>query len=65
MMTDFINVNITYKRPNITLNPCIAVSAKKPMTLIRILNEMPVTEKVGIEGEKITVELKSTAPPGA
>ena len=37
----------------------IAVSAQKPITLIRILNELPMVEKVDKKRGKIVVTLKT------
>lgn len=55
----FENLKIVWSGGSINEGPIIAVSVQKPMTLIRILNEIPMVERVDQKGEKIVVVLKA------
>ena len=52
------NLRIVWTGGSADEGTIIAVSAQKPMPLIRILNEMPMVEKVDKKGEKIVVVLQ-------
>jgi len=53
------NLRIVWTGGSVAEGAIIAVSVQKPMTLIRILNEMPMVEKVDKKGEKIVAVLKT------
>jgi len=53
------NLRVVWSGGSVDEGSIIAVSVQKPMTLIRILNEMPTLEKVDKKGERIVVMLKT------
>ena len=53
------NLRVVWSGGSVDEGSVIGVSVQKPMTLIRILNEMPTLEKVDKKGERIVVMLKT------
>ena len=53
------NLRIIWTGGSVDEGAIIGVSVQKPMALIRIVNEMPMVEKVYKNGEKIVVVLKT------
>jgi len=58
-LKEFENLRIVWVGGSVDKGTIVGVSVQKPMILIRILNKMPMVEKVDKKGEKIVVMLKT------
>ncbi|MFC1969552.1 hypothetical protein ACFLVF_03595, partial [Chloroflexota bacterium] len=52
------NVRIVWTGVSVDEGTIMGISVQKPMTLIRILNEMPIVQNVDKKGQNIVVVLK-------